>query len=48
MRRFLPIFSVRETTICFDDGEAEGWEIGIEWLGLIVELTIARKTWHLD
>lgn len=30
---------------CFDNGEAaEGWWISLEWLGLMIELTIARRT----
>jgi hypothetical protein len=42
--RWLPRLYLHETTMCFDDGEAEGWLIGFVWRGLFVELSVARHT----
>lgn len=48
MRRWLPRFHWCETALCHDDGESEGWEIGVAWLGVTFELTIARRVRMVD
>ena len=34
--------------MCGFEGEDEGWLFGLVWLGLTVELTIARRVRSLD
>lgn len=46
--RWLPRFRFGTAVLCEFDGESEGWEIGFCWLGLTVELTIARRVRTVD
>lgn len=48
MGRWLPRLHVGETMLCHSDGESEGWEISVVWLGLTVELTLARRVRTVD
>lgn len=48
MRRWLPSFYFTETMLCYFDGEAEGWMLGIEWLGFVVEISAARRMCYVE
>lgn len=41
--RWLPDFYITENTICAADGELEGWLIGVEWRGIVLELSFAKR-----
>lgn len=43
MRGWLPSIAFQRDCICLDDGEAEGWLLSVEWRGLFVEVSIARR-----
>ena len=43
MRRFLPRAYFQATAILESDGESEGWLIGFTWVGITIELAIARR-----
>jgi hypothetical protein len=42
--RWLPVFYVNENTICASDGEFDGWLIGVEWRGIVVEFSYAKRS----
>ena len=39
----IPRILFGSSTICFADGEAEGWCLSIEWFGLVFEFSVARR-----
>ncbi|WP_425230237.1 hypothetical protein [Sphingomonas sp.] len=44
VRGWLPRFYATATCLAYFDGEEEGWLLGLRWLGVTIELTIARRT----
>lgn len=40
---WVPRFYRTEHTICVDDGEFEGWEVGVVWRGLLLFIVIAHR-----